>query len=100
MIIQSNKLKDGLQNIIDQGDKRIFKHLEHINPIMENAQEIRDFSNNGWTKDKSMRQIASLPSLVVLKYPELLQDRTGTLLKKFLQTAEGMRYACVRPSTI
>jgi hypothetical protein len=100
MIIQSNKVQEGLQNIIDRGDKRIFQHLENVTPMMKTAQEMREHSNNGWTEKKSMRHIASLPNMIVLKYPELLQDQTGALLRKFLQTEEGMRYACVSPSTI
>ena len=100
MIIRSNKAQEGLQRIIDKGDQRIFQHLEDVTPMMKTAQAVREHSNNGWTEKKSMRHIASLPSTIVLKYPEMLQDRTGTLLRKFLQTEEGMRYACVRPNTI
>jgi hypothetical protein len=100
MIIKSNKIREGFQGMQSHGDITKFHHLERVDGIMEQAQNMREFSNNGWTKEKNMRQVASLPSTVVLKYPELLQDKTGKLLRKFLQGEEGRMYACVNPNTI
>lgn len=100
MIIKSNKVLEGFQGMESKGDLTTFHHLERVDPIMEKARDMRDFSSNGWTKDRSMRQVATLPSTVILKHPELLQDKSGKLLRKFLQGEEGRRYACVNPNSI
>ena len=82
------------------GDKTLFNHLERVDGIMEHAESMRNFSNNGWTKEKNMRKVASVPSVLFLKHPEIFQDKSGKLLRKFLQTEEGRPYACVNPNTI
>jgi hypothetical protein len=74
------------------GDKFIFNHMQDTAPTMEQAQYERDLSNNGWTEDRSMRKIASIPEIELVKHPEFLHDQKALLT--WLK-GEGRKYATV-----
>jgi hypothetical protein len=99
MIIKSNKIQEGLQGIEHVGDKTILTHTEDITPILEKSHQMRQDSNNGWTKDRSMRHIANIPRNVILQRPELLADKTGKLMKEFLRK-EGESFLNVNKNSI
>jgi len=73
-----------------KGDVFTLKHAENVSGIIESANNDRLYGNNGWTKDKTMRKIATLPASILLKYPHLIKDKKA--LKKWLQTPEGMLF--------
>jgi hypothetical protein len=74
------------------GDKFVFTHGQDTNPTMGAAQYERDWSDNGWTEDRSMRKIASIPEIELVKHPEFLHDQKALLT--WLK-GEGRKYATV-----
>lgn len=99
MIIKSNKIQEGLQDISHIGDKTILTHTEDITPILQKTHEMRRHSDNGWTKGRTMRHIGCIPRNIILKRPELLADKTGNLLREFLKK-EGETFLTVNKHSI
>jgi hypothetical protein len=74
------------------GDNFVFTHTQDTAPTMEQAQQERDWSNNGWTKDKTMRKIASIPEIELVRHPEFMHDQKALLT--WLK-GEGRKYTTV-----
>ena len=77
-----------------EGEKFKIQHGELIQPIQEDAQIIKEHTDNGWTDERNFRQIASIPSLVFMQHPEFLHDDIA--LRRWLRSEEGSRYTTVR----
>lgn len=81
-----------------EGEKFKFLHTQNIDPILKEAQRLRQAENNGFSDDRNYRRVALIPELVWLAHPELL-DEHGRInrneLKKFLNSPEGEGYKTV-----
>lgn len=92
------KDKSQLHSIEDDGDFLKFNHVQNINPTLAKVNEIKMFSDNGWTHDRSMRQIGEIPELVfaqlIAERPEIAKD--ANKLKEWLMSSEGQQYRTVR----
>ncbi len=77
------KDKDYLMGTTYKGDKFTQHHIQPNLSIQEEAHVIREFSDNGWTKNKSMRQIAHIPALEAVR---LAAERPG-----FFESPEMIR---------
>ena len=75
------------------GDNLLLKHAEHIDPILKEAAMLRDFSDNGFTKDRNFRQIGTVPGIEFVRHPEWNHD--PGLIRKWLMTEEGRPYRTV-----
>ena len=71
-------------------DKLVFKHLQYNEGIKEKAELIRKHGDNGWTKGKGARLIATIPVGVFVAHPEFYNDTEA--LRRYLQTDEGRLY--------
>jgi hypothetical protein len=80
-----------------EGDKQIFSHVQDISQVATSAQEIRHFSDNGFTKSRDFQHIARIPELEALKHPEIFQDEHA--MKMYLQ-GEGRKYCTCDPAGI
>jgi len=69
-----------------------FTHIQPIEGIKREAAEIRQFSDNGWTKERNFRQIARIPVLEAMKHPEIFHDARA--MRRYLQN-EGSDYRTV-----
>ena len=98
-IIKSNKIVSGLQGVSYQDDKVILHHASNISGALAMAQGERDSLSDGWTKDRNMRKIATVPESEFILNPHLLKDNSTKVWRKFLQN-EGRDYAVVDPKTI
>lgn len=78
-------------------DKVVFTHVQNVDAVRQSAQEIREFSNNGFTADKEFQQIARIPELEAIKHPEIFTDETA--MKRYLQN-EGRDYCTCNPAGI
>lgn len=91
------KDKTYLHSIEEDGDLLKFNHVQDISPTLRAAQEIREHSDNGWTHDRSMRQIGLIDELTFQKLlterPEIAKD--GKELYKFIMSPEGAQYRTV-----
>ena len=89
--------KDYLAGTTYKDDKFTMHHVQPTTNIQEEAYNIREFSNNGWTKEKSMRQIAHIPALEAVK---LQAERPGffsspEMITEYLKK-EGAPYRTVK----
>ena len=94
MIVKAKNAREGLWKTEYKGDQMIMTHAEHVSPIMQRAKDVFDTSDNGWTQDRTMRQIGCIPSSILLKHPEWMQE--PALLKRWLMSDEGSPYRTVR----
>jgi len=99
MIIKSKKNIEGLFSQELKGEKFKFHHAENVTPMMIDAQMEREFGNKGWTKDRNMRKIATVPALALYDNPDLVKDGSNKAWKKYL-SGEGRCFATVDPNTI
>jgi len=92
-LVRAQGMDEGIWSARIDGDEcRIF-HAQKTDDIdLQNHIE-RESGNNGWTIDRSMRKIASIPALEFAKHPEFTQDEAT--LKKWLKK-EGRRYLSVK----
>jgi hypothetical protein len=74
------------------GNDFIFTHAQDTAPTQELADYERNWSDNGWTKDRTMRKIASIPEIELVKHPEFMHDRKA--LTTWLK-GEGRKYMTV-----
>lgn len=99
MIIKSQKITEGT-SLVDNNDGQFtLNHAMDISPILEANYHAKKDDQNGWSKDRSMRHVASIDSLTwknwTDKFPELLvgdrklRDQT---LYKLLYTDEGKQF--------
>lgn len=98
-IIKSNKLIPGLQGITYEDDKVVLHHASNISGALTMAMQERNGLSDGWTKDRDMRKIATVPESEFILNPHLLKDNSTKVWRKFLQN-EGRDYAIVDPKTI
>ncbi len=85
-------LNDGLVSIKHKGDKTIFTHAQHLDPVYKDCFELRKRENKGFSKKRTLQHIARIPALVFFAKPELMQP-DGRINKKefrkFLRSEEG-----------
>lgn len=91
------KDKDYLLDTTYKGDKFTMQHVQPIYNIQKEAHEIREFSDNGWTKSRKMRQIAHIPALEAVR---LQAERPGffsspEMMREYLKK-EGAAYRTVK----
>lgn len=91
------KDRDYLAGTTYKGDKYTHHHVQPTLNIQEEAHNIREFSDNGWTKDRSMRQIATIPALEAVR---LQAERPGffsspEMITEYLKK-EGAIYRTVK----
>ena len=79
-----------------EGDNYVMRHAQKIDSILESNYEARKNDNNGFTKDRSMRKVASIPEMEFIKRPELIKDLSGNTMKRFLRSDECKPYLRVR----
>lgn len=98
MIIRSSKLSEG-NTLEEQGGKIVLTHTENIEPVLEANYASRKDLNNGWSKNRNMRRIASIPFTVWLQwtkqYPELImgdKELKEKTLRKILKEEEMKQF--------
>lgn len=97
MIIRTKEnLPTGLVGVQNVDDKVIFTHRANITPHLQEAYELRQQDNNGFTKDKSRQHIAHIPAHIFAQHPEFTHD--PNLIVKWLRTEEGAPYCTCRRS--
>jgi hypothetical protein len=85
----------GLVDVQLKGDKFHFLHAQDVEPVAAACKELRKDSNKGFSKDRTMQRIASIPELVWFAHPEFIGDHGQVNLKelrKFLKSPEGEMY--------
>lgn len=86
-----------LPNVHAKGDNLVFEHFYDPTPVFGHNKAIREFSDNGFTHDRTMRQIASFDAAtwarLCLERPEILRDEKALL--KFIKSDEGAPYRTV-----
>lgn len=95
------KDKDYLMGTTYKGDKFTMHHVQPTLNIQEEAYNAREFSDNGWTKGKTMRHIAHIPALDAAR---LAAERPGfftcdEMMSEWLKR-EGEVYLTVKKNTI
>ena len=83
-------------NVEYDGDNYVMRHAQKIDGILASNQEARKDDGNGFTKDRSMRFVASIPELEFIKRPELIRDLSGNTMKRFLRSDEAAPFRRVR----
>jgi hypothetical protein len=91
------KDKTFLHSVEAKGDNLIFNHVQDVAPSMEMAAQIKEHSDNGWTKDRSMRQIGHFSESAfhqaMIENPEIMKD--GRELFKFVMSEKARPYRTV-----
>ena len=73
-------------------------HVENVTPVFLDNKKAREEEGNGWTDEKKMRKIASIPPLVAVEaeknFPGLFQDKN--MMRRFLRSDVGKLCLTVR----
>lgn len=85
----------GIDTATYEGDKFKLLHVQNIEPILKSAHLQRQSDNNGWTDGKRFRKIATIPSLEIVKHPELMSG-DAKVMRKYLMSDEGSKFRTVR----
>lgn len=98
IIKSNNNLGEGLVGA-EFSEKFVkVSHVENVSPIFAANQKSREDSHNGFSDDRSMRKIASIPPLVAIEaektHPGLFQDKN--MMKEFLRSDVGKLCMTVR----
>ena len=64
------------------GDHTVISHVEDLEPIFEHTAQMRKLNNNGFSKERNMRYLGTIPLMTLLRNPELANDSS---LKKYLR---------------
>lgn len=92
------KDKDVTTFFEEKGDHEIITHMARVDPVMAAAYEAREWSDNGWTQDRTMRQIAFIPPIVAQRLmkekPEVM--KCGKTMKRWLSSDEGREWLTVK----
>lgn len=92
------KDKTQLHSVEEQGDNLIFTHVQDVAPTMQAAQMMREFSDNGFTDDRSMRLVAKIPEAefhdLMRRNPDVAKD--GKELLRWVKSSEAAPYRTVR----
>ena len=83
-------IQEGFQRAVGKKDQLVFEHIQRIGPILEDAHVSRESGREGWTPDRSMQLIATIPANVFVQHPEFVHDTS--LVVKWLKTDEGAPY--------
>ena len=93
--------EDGLLGVEARGDKYIFNHVQRLDPIIRECAVKRKDPSRGYSSDRSLRQIASIPESVYLAHPEFVFP-SGQLNRdavyKWLDSPEGELFKTVNGS--
>ncbi len=89
--------KDYLGGITYKGDEFTMHHVQPNLNIQKEAHEIREHSDNGWTKERTMRQIGHIPALEAVR---LQAERPGffsspEMIREYLMK-EGAAFRTVK----
>ena len=95
MLISPNKPM--LYDYHDEGDKTVFTHVQNIEDVVESAQQIRKYSDNGFTESREFQMIARIAQADAIKHPEIFTDEKA--MKLYLQ-GEGRKYCTCDPAGI
>lgn len=80
------------------GDKVLMTHVHDVAPVAKMCKDLRKLEGNGFSKDRSMREIARIPELVFFARPELVNP-DGRInkaeLRKFLRSPDGEMFRIV-----
>lgn len=101
MIIRSSRLQEET-NVVEENNKLILTKTEDISPVLAHNYELRKDSQDGWSKDRSYRHVASIPFPVWLewtkRYPELVhgdKELKDKLTMKLIREREAEEYRTV-----
>lgn len=94
MIIRSSQIREGLQTIDYRKEQVVFTHAQRIDPVLAECQESRESGSEGWSANRTMQRIASIPAAVFVQHPEFVHE--PSLITKWLQTDEGRPYRTTR----
>ena len=82
----------------EKGDQVVFNHVANIAPTLESAKQLREFSDNGWTHDRSLRQIGCIDAhtfhKLMTERPEIAKDPDK--LRDWLMSSEGEEFRTVK----
>ena len=92
------KDKDFLRETTIKGDTYSHHHAQLVTNIQKEAYAIREHSDNGFTKDRTMRQIGHIPALDAAR---LQVERPGIfaheeIMNEWLKSEEGEKYLTVK----
>ena len=101
MRIKPDGTIDTLRGTTYKGDTYTHHHIQDTSAIQEACNEERIYSDNGWTEDRSMRKIASIPALDAVR---LGNERPGffsspEMINEWLKK-EGEKYLTVKRGSI
>lgn len=86
-----------LPNVYADGENLVFEHFYNTAAAERQAYLQRQFSDNGFTQDRSMRLVATIDEAdftrLCLERPELLRDKNALL--RYVQSDEGAKYRTV-----
>jgi len=85
-------IPNGLIDTQYADDKVGFLHIENLTPYMASAYKQRMSGQEGWTKDREMQKVASLPPLVAHRLEKIGILNDDVALKVWLKSEEGARY--------
>lgn len=98
MILRTSKLKEGTVITEDKGKFTLIQSVD-IDPVLKANYEAKKDSQNGFSKDKSYRRVASIPIetwvSLTRRMPELLlgdKELREKTLNKWLHSEEGKMF--------
>ncbi|MEE8382215.1 MAG: hypothetical protein V3R78_10135 [Thermodesulfobacteriota bacterium] len=102
MIIKdSDRADPTLVGTTYEGDHYTHHHAQDTSTIQAGCHELRQDGTNGWTEERTMRKIASIPALDAVR---LGNERPGffsspEMIGEYLKR-EGEKYLTVKKNTI
>jgi hypothetical protein len=98
MIIRSSKVQEGTTITEDKGEFILHKSVD-IEPVLKSNYESKKDLQNGFSKDRAYRKVASIPMETWLdltrKMPELIigdKELREKTLNKWLKSDEGKMF--------
>lgn len=69
-------------------------YIQNTDPIRAEVERLKKETDNGFTHDRTMQHVASIPILVWLNHPEFAKD--SRTIDKWLRTEEGKQFRIAR----
>lgn len=98
MIIRDGNGDTGLLDIQYEGDKIKYTHVQQLDNAQEELAMMEAASSpDGFSKDRTLRYIGTIPAIIWLQHPEFMHDTKA--LNKWLQSEEGRKWCVNLPDT-
>jgi len=98
MIFKGDGNDTGLLSVESEKDQFKFTHIQRLDDAEEELRMMEAHgSTDGFSKDRTMRYLGTIPAIIWLEHPEWQHDDKA--LMRWLQSDEGRKWCVHLPDT-